>query len=388
MTSIGLPGRALLHSRISPMPSPTFVNSSVVTPPAPKKTRLASPHASSEYIPALDGMRAVAILLVVAAHFGLGEIVPGGFGVTLFFFISGFLITRLLIAEASKAGTISVSAFYVRRFLRLGPALLMMVAMVTLAYYQFVGPINGSQVLAAVFYIMNYFVIFGGSETMPFGVLWSLAVEEHYYLAYPLLFSRGWRYRKKFLAVLILLSAVVLLWRVTLILGLHSGTERTYYATDTRVDSILYGAILAWTIEITCCTAIIRHFERSSTFAVAVLMLLVTLLYRNEVFRETARYSIQGIALIPLVYAILFVDRFWIFRTTLELPLLLWIGRLSYSLYLWHLAVFFFVGHFFVAVPQTVQYWMAVPIVFGIASLSYYGVERPFQKLRKTFRRA
>src|SRR5262245_6279726 len=148
----------------------------------PKEATVASPHASSEYIPSLDGMRAVAILLVVLSHLGLEHIVPGRLGVTLFFFISGFLITRLLIAEASKARAISIGAFYARRFLRLAPALLLMLAVVALAWTQFVGPVNGPQLLAGIFYMMNYFIIFGGLTTMPIGILWSLAVEEHYYL--------------------------------------------------------------------------------------------------------------------------------------------------------------------------------------------------------------
>src|SRR5258708_3379803 len=114
--------------------------------------KLATTRASFEYIPALDGMRAVAILLVVASHFGLNVIVPGGFGVTLFFFISGFLITRLLIAEQSRTGEISIASFYIRRFLRIGPALVTMIIVVFLSYYLLVGPINYWEILAAMLY--------------------------------------------------------------------------------------------------------------------------------------------------------------------------------------------------------------------------------------------
>jgi len=89
----------------------------------------------------------------------------------------------------------------------------------------------------------------------------------------------------------------------------------------------------------------------------------------------------------PIFYALLFVGRFWIFRAILEVPPMVWIGRLSYSLYLSHLAVLFFVGHLLPNASLAVQFSIDVPLFVGLAALSYYAVERPCQRLRKMFRR-
>ena len=123
-------------------------------------TRWLSETARFGYIPGLDGLRALAVLIVIAAHFGLGHIVPGGFGVTVFFFISGFLITRLLIAERASQGQIHLQNFYLRRLLRLVPALVFMVVGSTLYFMMmgYGGP-TLTEFLAAIFYFTNIFQV-------------------------------------------------------------------------------------------------------------------------------------------------------------------------------------------------------------------------------------
>jgi peptidoglycan/LPS O-acetylase OafA/YrhL len=336
------------------------------------------------YIPAIDGMRAIAIGLVIAAHFGAERFVPGGFGVTLFFFISGFLITRLLILERESSGKNNIPAFYVRRFLRLGPALMMMIAVVSLIYFLFLGSLKGAQILAGLFYYMNFYELFGANGPLPLWQLWSLAVEEHYYLIFPLVFALSWHRRERFLTGLIGLIVVVLLWRVVLVVGWSAPENRTNLATDTRIDSILFGAILAALLK-TRFSGVTRFFENRGMIAVAVLMLLVTFIYRDQIFRETIRYSIQGVTLIPLFYSVLFSPRFSIAKRMLEFPAMVWIGKLSYSLYLYHFAVLFFVRALWpeVLTPTLVS----ILITFAAASLSYYYIEKPFQKLRARFSR-
>ena len=162
-------------------------------------------HSGHEYIAPLDGMRAVAILLVVVAHFGFGNVIPGGFGVTIFFFISGFLISRLLIAEYAQNGEINIRYFYIRRLLRLGPALVIMLFMIAIANVLMGLPVPGHELLAGLTYTMNYYLIVHQSNpVLPIGVLWSLAVEEHYYLLYPLLLALLWRKKTRFLKYLVL----------------------------------------------------------------------------------------------------------------------------------------------------------------------------------------
>jgi peptidoglycan/LPS O-acetylase OafA/YrhL len=202
------------------------------------------------HLPSLDGIRAVAALLVFVSHAGLGHIIPGGLGVTIFFFLSGYLITTLLRREYEKYGSISLSDFYLRRICRILPPLYIALLLIVVASRLGLvawdpGPMD---VLAQVFQIVNYYVITSpGTNLPPFaGVFWSLAVEEHFYLIFPLFFAlcmRRWHYpmiAKAFFAV----CCGVLIWRIFLVHGLHVPESRTYLATDTRLDSLLYGCIL------------------------------------------------------------------------------------------------------------------------------------------------
>jgi peptidoglycan/LPS O-acetylase OafA/YrhL len=153
------------------------------------------PQSASRYVPALDGLRAVSILLVVTAHTEVFPFVPGGFGVTLFFFVSGYLLTGQMIAEYDRRNTISFRGFYSRRALRLLPAAFAYILIAGL----FFGAIGGTNTvpgwLAAIFYGANYFDVFVHYQDTvgqmhefvrnPFDILWSLAVEEHFYFLWP-----------------------------------------------------------------------------------------------------------------------------------------------------------------------------------------------------------
>ncbi len=314
-------------------------------------------------------MRAVAILLVLASHFGLGNIVPGGFGVTLFFFISGFLITRLLIAEYNnEVGQVAIGAFYIRRFLRLGPALVAMLFCASLSYYFLVGPINPWELSAAVFYSINYYSLYF-AISMPLQVLWSLAVEEHYYAVYPVTFAYAWKYGERFIVGLIVVTAAVLLWRLYLVYGTSTPIWRLYYRTDTRIDSILYGAILAGILEIERYNWIVARLGSVKFVALGFSILGLTFVYRDDIFRETARYTLQGVALLPVFYSILFVERFALFRRILEIRPMLWIGRLSYSLYLWHMVVTFWVDEAWPSKRALSHIIVALPLSFLVAAV-------------------
>ena len=144
---------------------------------------------SYNYIPPLDGLRACAILLVLGGHFSVPHI-PNDFGVTLFFFISGFLITRLLLAELIEKGTVSLYQFYVRRILRLYPALLFAIILSVIFYfYVKEKTIPTEELTSALFYFANYYGLSKGYDVAnTFTILWSLAVEEHFYLLFPLMF--------------------------------------------------------------------------------------------------------------------------------------------------------------------------------------------------------
>jgi peptidoglycan/LPS O-acetylase OafA/YrhL len=142
------------------------------------------------YIPGLDGIRACAVMMVLIAHIGFEHIIPGGFGVTVFFFISGFLITRLLLAELGETGRIDLPRFYIRRFLRLLPALYVMLILTGVLLIAMGDVPKLWETVAAFTWTMNYhYAVLAFTNELrvaPWEHLWSLAVEEHFYLIYPL----------------------------------------------------------------------------------------------------------------------------------------------------------------------------------------------------------
>ena len=310
-----------------------------ILPPDPTQSR----ETDFATIPSLNGIRAISVLIVVLSHSGLGKIVPGGLGVTIFFFLSGFLITTLMIAEWEQAETLDVLGFYARRVFRLMPPLLITLAVAygLVASGFLPGAISVKGLAAQLLYFANYYSLFfdRGNTTIPAGteILWSLAVEEHYYVFYPLavaaLFKAGLNL-KRIGIILAIACIAVLLWRIELVQ--HGSSEpRTYYASDTRIDSIIYGALLALRTKPTSRTMRRMLPYEWVAFVTGLGLLLFTLVYRDAFFRETFRYSLQGIALLPLFYfSIRFHDNF-MFRY-LNSSLMTKLGVWSYSIYLIH----------------------------------------------------
>lgn len=301
------------------------------------------------YLPALDGLRAVSILLVVVSHLGLGHLVPGGLGVTIFFFISGFIITHILLRENDANGDVSLKGFYLKRFFRLAPALLVYIALSVLFFGALGRPLPLVDVLAALFYAANYHRIFHGWSDVtvwpPLSIIWSLAVEEHFYFAFPLLLVALRRRLDLLLHGLVALCVAVLAWRVWLVYGIglaNLAPERTYEATDTRIDSIVFGCVLSVLIARAAAhggvdaSALLRRLGSRPALAGGALLLLATLLWRDEAFRESWRYTLQGLALAPL-FVHLFVSgrRDALHRLLASAPMV-FIGKISYSLYLYH----------------------------------------------------
>lgn len=297
---------------------------------------------SMKKIPLLDGIRAISVIIVMLSHSGFGHVVPGGFGVTVFFFLSGFLITTLLINEFEKKKTINLRNFFVRRFLRLSPPLVftLLIAYVLVAFDLIGGGVSWLGGVFQFFYMANYHQVFNLPGEVPegTGILWSLAVEEHFYLFFPFLFLFLIvnTTRKSAALILIFITAVVLIWRCYLIYALEVNENRTYYSTDTRIDSILFGCIMALVIN-----PVETTLKRKNTlknillFTTAALGILATFLYRDDIFRETFRYTFQGVLLIPIFYiAITNANSFpfrWLDYTTFQK-----IGFFSYSIYLIH----------------------------------------------------
>ena len=354
--------------------------------------------ADGDYMPGLDGLRAISILIVVIAHAGFEKMIPGGLGVTVFFFVSGFLITRILVSEQHQNnGAINLAGFYLRRFLRLAPALLVFLLGSWLMLLPFGVKVDAGHVAAALFYFINYYDAvgswFGWSErTIPWGHLWSLAVEEHFYLLFPAALALFGKTHQARVGLIVTSIVVCAIWRSYAVLGLGLPHEHTYYATDSRLENIAWGCLLAILLDGAPRTnARLTWLVGWHWVVLALGAILGTLAYRDEAFRETLRYSIQGASLFLLVLNLYALRSLRFSIDLLELKPMRWIGRLSYSLYLWHVPIIWVVREVMLGDANSLERLspigmvIAVALSFACACVSYYAVERPFFGLRKRF---
>jgi peptidoglycan/LPS O-acetylase OafA/YrhL len=343
------------------------------------------------YRPELDGLRAIAILLVLLAH--AFDWPKGGFiGVDMFFALSGFLITTLLLEEWMVHGSISLRHFYLRRYYRLFPALAVLIVVYVSYVLLFVNQGVGMRVRGAGFglaYIANWVQAF----QRPFpdteiGYLWTLGVEEQFYLIWPALLILLLRRRlglKGTAWVVLGMIVGLVVWKNFLI---SSGADpsRIYFGTDTRFDQLLVGC-LAGTLYV------LRPKERGGsrwlTLATigAGLFLLYRVFKRNPWTFWTLRITLTfvAIATVVVIYSCV-TDSFPLLRRLLSARWLVFIGTISYSLYLWHVPADVLMRD----VVQLRTWQLAVTefaLTFAAACASYYLVERTFLKRRRAHQR-
>jgi peptidoglycan/LPS O-acetylase OafA/YrhL len=335
-------------------------------------------------------LRALSVALVFLAHAGLDNIVPGGFGVTVFFFLSGFLITTLMRVETAQHGRVNLGHFWLRRVLRILPPFYLVLAGASLLTWWLDGPaaLAAATVAAQALHITNYWIIGHGYDGMPTGtgVYWSLAVEEHFYLAFPWLYLALHKARlsaRSQALVFLGLCALVLAWRLVLVLWLHPSTDRTYMATDTRIDSILFGCALAvWCNPVLDAPVLQDAWWKWVLVPGALLVLGFCVVVRSEVFRETLRYSLQGLALAPVMIAAIRFRNWPLFQPLNWRPVA-FLGVLSYSFYLVHFVVIFAVQRLVPALAPLAQGALALVIALTLAATLYRFVERPCARLRR-----
>lgn len=343
------------------------------------------------YIPSLDGLRAVSIAIVFVSHAGY-TFIPGGFGVTVFFFLSGYLITTLLVREFGRNGDISLKNFYWRRVWRIFPpmyaglALAVVVALLGLTE----NTPTVTTVTAQALHMTNYVNISESLKPgMPMGsrVYWSLAVEEHFYLVFPLLaLFLLRRYSPKTQAMVVLGSCgAVLVWRLILAGFFDATYDRIVYATDTRIDAILFGCAMGM-YKNPMDSSSPRWSERKALIwtGVAVIFILGTIVIRNEFYRNTLRYSLQSMALFPIFYATIQHPQLGPFRL-LNIGWVRFIGVLSYSLYLVHQVVIKSLLHQMPDLSTPVVIVVGGVISFAIAYLFHIGLELPSTRMRKKY---
>ena len=366
-----------------------MIGSNTARPPVPSSLPEIDPQRmlGSGEVPSLDGLRAVSVLIVMVSHSGLGWIVPGGFGVTMFFFISGFIITALLIREQSKHGAIGVKNFYFRRGLRLYPALAAFVALTALIGALTTVAPDAIGIAGGLLYFMNYLVIFSPSHVLPQGNhLWSLAVEAHFYLLYPWLFIWLAPNLKRLAVALALVCGAALLVRLgaaSLMTSKALLYEYAYQASEARLDSIAYGALCASLLLSPAGHRFARALTHPAVVIGGLTLLALTFVIRNPLFRDTFRYSVQGLALMPVIVAAVMGGRYALVHRLLNARAAVIVGWLSYSRYLWHPAVFEFGRHVTGAnVPGLMLGWL---LAFAVAGMSYAFIEKPMLRIRTRF---
>jgi peptidoglycan/LPS O-acetylase OafA/YrhL len=366
----------------------------VVLPPTVQQSVAAGTSGRvSFHIPSLDGLRAASFFVVFLAHAGLDQ-VPGGFGVTVFFFLSGYLITTLMRVEAETTGRVRLEHFYLRRALRiLPPFYIVLVGATALGEAGFLRgdpPPEVWPVVSQILHVSNYWLAFRGWRGIATGtgVYWSLAVEEHFYLLFPAVFLLLGRLRfsgPEKATCFWMACAVVLAWRCALVLLFQTKVDRTYICSDTRVDSILFGCALAvWNnpaLDAADSGVGVSSRWRLSLLVASLGVLMATFVVRSGTFRETIRYSLQGIALTPVFVASVRCPHWWIFRPLNWRPMK-FIGTLSYSLYLVHQAVL-------AAVEQhsrlgaVARGGVALLVSLAISWTMYFLVEKPCAAVRR-----
>lgn len=329
-------------------------------------------------VPALDGVRGVAILLVMGHHFEVPILRSGFVGVDLFFVLSGYLITSLLVREFTRSGGIDLPRFFGRRALRLLPALVVLL----LLWSPFLRPV---EIAATLGYVFNWTVVLhlltGDSSIL--GHVWSLSVEEQYYLAWPgllgSLLARRWSQRR-LAATLVVVAIALGFWRE--ILWSHGvGSGRLYYGTDTHLDGILLGSALGLVDP-----ARVREWaqRRSGWCHLATLVasaVVLAVLARDDsdygfLYPVPGAYFTVVVAWTVLLARVVIVPWAPLVRVLGARPLAQ-IGQLSYGLYLWHVPILAQL------IPHGPAWEMALPgiaLSLVCASMSRRFIEQPLQR--------
>lgn len=392
-----------------PAPQQNKVPEALAIPPE-NKTVKKDRRARLRQVKGLDGLRGLAVLAVVIYHF-FGDILPGGYlGVDLFFVLSGFLITSLLVREYRVNNTISLKDFWIRRFRRILPAALVTLFIVTAIVTAIGGDIAvgiREQFLGTLFFVNNWTQIatsqsyFAENEVQVFAHYWSLAVEEQFYIIWPLVtlgifvFTQR-RLRRSPRRVPMLMTALLAVLSAAAMALLFTPGEdptRVYYGTDTHAFGLLIGAFLSLAVTSTRNDPRVDSWPSAGKFearaagaigALALIGYVIQLLFMGDDLAVTY----QGGLLLTSVLGVLMIwgviretgPLTWIFRTNV----MRWLGQRSFSLYLWHWPVIMILRALFDADGHMDHKWIlglvAVPIALLISEISYQHVENPFRR--------
>lgn len=349
----------------------------------------------TRYMPGLDGLRAIAVIGIIIYHLNRQWLTGGFLGVDTFFVISGYLITSLLLKEYEETGIINLKNFWLRRVKRLMPAVIVLVCVVVLATLilkpdQIVGIKHDA--FAAVLYVSNWWYIvsdvnyFEQFAFMPLKHLWSLAIEEQFYIFFPIVLITLLLTVRKYRNVTLIfwIISLVSLFVMIMISQPHMGHSRVYFGTDTRLQTMLLGVMLAFLwppfkLKKNPNVAIRHVVDTVGVLSVICLLSLFILVDDNsDWIYNGGFYLISAMTLFVISSA---VHPSGYFARILGNPVFVYIGKRSYSLYLWHFPVISFLHSYFVdgQIPVYV-YIIDVVVTIIFAELSYRYIETPFRK--------
>jgi len=330
------------------------------------------------YKPQLDGLRALAITLVVIYHID-PSLLPGGWiGVDIFFVLSGYLITSILEHELHATSSIAIGNFYVRRLLRLTPAFWLLLAFIMFVDVLFSHKVDGFRaVFLSAAYLMNWNRAFNWYPQTLLGHTWSLAMEEQFYLVWPLIL-RGFG-RRSPLGFILVTACTVVAWRVYLVWS-GAGAERTYNGFDTHSDALLIGCALAFAKSGSSLESLSLRF---GWVPISVILLFSVVLTHDSPFAQSFGLTITAIAAAWLLWATLHDDRI---ARLFSIKPVVYTGQISYGWYLWHYPAIALGAHLTEKFGRPALFAAAfATLAFAIAGLSHKYVEAPFLRMKSRF---
>lgn len=342
------------------------------------------------YVHGLDALRLFAVTIVVVRHYELLMMLPGGFGVSVFFFISGFLISRLLLAEEKRYGTIFLGKFYVRRFIRLLPPLMLMgVVAVPLLYLTDPARFSPVQLWLSFLYLGNIVrflePVFNWNIGYPaIEPLWSLAVEEHFYLVLPpmLLLIRSMRGR-----IWLITGAIILPLMLRLVayatMDEHMADQFNYHFTFTRLDSMAWGVLLTLLLDAgKLKQATIDRVPHWLVWGGGIGMIL-SMVHWSPMYEVAVKYTPQSAVIGVFFTGVIFATQYDWLRRAMEWKPIVHLGRITYEIYLWHFPVLAVVLAF---VPnRSLAVAISGVVTVAIADLAFRVTTKRLSGLRKRF---
>jgi len=332
-----------------------------------------------KYRPEIDGLRALAVIPVILVHSGF-ELFSGGFiGVDLFFVISGYLITTIIIEDIEKK-KFSIINFYERRARRILPALFfVMLVCIPFAWaWMLPDPLEnfGQSLVASVLFVNNVLLLITSgywelaSEFKPLLHTWSLGVEEQYYLFFPLFLMFVWRFAKKYLLTLIIAITVISLALSEY--GWREYPNANFYLIITRAWELFVGAVAA--------LIILRYGVKGNNFlsTLGLFAILLSILVFSENTPFPSLYAL--VPVFGVVLIILYADTGTFVARWLSLKLFVGMGLISYSAYLWHQPLLSFSKIYSQKAPTLLTNFFLILVTFFFAILSWHYVEKPFRK--------